>query len=145
MTATLSLPVALARAADWFHDAVSSRLQADGLPRLGRSQTLVLTQLDGAGTHPAELARRLGMARQSMQQLVAGLETEGLVRVAPHADDRRSKVVTLTPAGHQVVTSARRHARALERELARRIGRDQVDALRQALASEWGDVPDPSP
>jgi DNA-binding MarR family transcriptional regulator len=130
------------RAADWFNDALLARLQGDGWPRLNRSQALVLAELDGAGSHPAELARQLGMTRQSMQQLVGTLDAFGLVCMTPREDDRRSKVVTLTPDGHEAVAAVRRHGKALERELGRRIGREHVDALRLALGSEWGRTPD---
>ncbi len=127
------LPLALARAADRLTEALLDRLTAEGWPRLNRSHLALLDSLPREGSHPAQLARDLDMTRQSMQQLLATLERTGLVRSAPRADDRRSKIVQLTPDGRAVVAAVRRHTRALERDVTRRIGQDGLDALHTAL------------
>lgn len=127
------LPFALARAAERLTGELVALLEADGWPRLTRSHLAVLDALPGAGSHPAQLARERGMTRQSMQQLLATLERAGLVRIGPCDDDRRSKTIQLTDRGRAMVADVRRHTRGLERDVARRIGRDGLEALHTAL------------
>jgi len=77
----------------------------------------------------------LGAARdltpRSMTVLVAGLEKEGLVRRARHADDRRVTLVSLTPAGRAIASQqlipAWKQAAALFGELPER---DRTELLR---------------
>ena len=71
--------------------------------------------------------------------MVHRLVTLGLLEVGPNPRSGRSKLVLLTPEG----LTRRRQAMALvadlEDELARRIGRRRVAALRDALEQDWGD------
>lgn len=127
------LPFALARAAERLTEELVALLDAEGWPRLTRSHLAVLDALPGSGSHPAQLARDRGMTRQSMQQLLATLERAGLVRIGPRDDDRRSKTVQLTDQGRAMVAALRRHTRSLERDVARRVGRDGLEALHVAL------------
>jgi len=77
----------------------------------------------------------LGAARdltpRSMTVLVGGLEKEGLVRRARHADDRRITLVSLTPAGRalasQQLLPAGKEAAALFDELSEH---DRTELLR---------------
>jgi len=53
----------------------------------------------------ATLAREIGHARQSVQRVADLLVDEGLVTYADHPTDRRTKLVELTPAGAEVMSS----------------------------------------
>lgn len=59
------------------------------------------------------LARVQGVSQPAMTQLVDRLASDGLVERRPQDDDRRSVLVTLTPAGEQTV--AERRSRRLAR------------------------------
>lgn len=131
----------LLRASDWFNDALLDRLVARGWPRINRSQSLVFLHLGPGELRPAELARRVGISRQSMQLLLESLESAELVSERGHPDDRRAKLIALTERGHELAAVAARELRALERELARRIGADEVEALRRIMAADWGQPP----
>jgi DNA-binding MarR family transcriptional regulator len=48
------------------------------------------------------LAERLGLDRSNITHIVDGLETRGLVTREAQRDDRRVKLLTLTPAGRAV-------------------------------------------
>jgi DNA-binding MarR family transcriptional regulator len=67
------------------------------------AQARVLAMIDREGTRPAELARRAGMTRQSMNEALAGLRDAGLVEVHDDPDHGRAKVAELTPAGVQAI------------------------------------------
>jgi DNA-binding MarR family transcriptional regulator len=62
------------------------------------SQTEVLRKLDQGGPSTvSRLARDCGLRAQSMGTIVAALIGEGLVSGAPHPDDGRQTLLSLTP------------------------------------------------
>lgn len=50
----------------------------------------------------ADIARRLGLTRQSVQRTVNLLRREGLVKTSPNPDHRRSHLIALTRDGERV-------------------------------------------
>jgi len=61
---------------------------------------------------PGELAEHEKVQPPSMTRVIAALEAGGLVTRMPHPTDRRQVVLTVTPAGRDVVTQARRRKEA---------------------------------
>jgi DNA-binding MarR family transcriptional regulator len=51
----------------------------------------------------AQMAAEMGRARQSVQRVADVLQREGLIAYRPLPTDRRTKLVELTPRGHQVL------------------------------------------
>jgi DNA-binding MarR family transcriptional regulator len=45
------------------------------------------------------IARSMGLSRQAVRRVVNELEAEGLLETRPHPDNRRLRLVCLTPAG----------------------------------------------
>ncbi len=140
MTDGRPLAARLLDAAEWFNTALLGRLADEGWPRLSRNQALLFAVLDPAGTTPAELARRLGITRQSTHTLLRDLMQERLVRAVPHPQDRRSHLVCLTARGERLAATAWARLADVERELARRIGEERVAVLRDAVSADWGPV-----
>jgi DNA-binding MarR family transcriptional regulator len=104
---------------------------------VGRSQVQQLEEVAAApGISTAELARRVGLAAQSVASSVASLETRGWLRRVPHPIHRRLVELTLTPAGRRILWRARR---ALGRTEAAAVA-GLSSAKRKALAvllGEW--------
>jgi DNA-binding MarR family transcriptional regulator len=72
------------------------------------SQTAVLRHLGQNGaTTVTGLARMEGVRPQSMGATVAGLETLGLVKGAPDANDGRQTILSLTPACRELIRTGR--------------------------------------
>lgn len=132
------LAYALLRASDWFNDALLVRLETAGWPRLNRTQSLTFASLGPDGTRPADLARSVGISRQSMQTLLADLADHGLVEVTDDPADRRAKIVRVSDRGRHLASDASGILADLEGELAGRIGAPAVAALREVLDHEWG-------
>jgi MarR family transcriptional regulator, 2-MHQ and catechol-resistance regulon repressor len=66
-----------------------------------------------------EIQAKVPLALGSMTAAVDRLEKKGLIRRTPSADDRRAKVLKLTPEGRRIVERAfRRHAAELESAMA---------------------------
>ena len=54
----------------------------------------------GTGQTPQDLARVFQMSKQNMTNSIAQLQKRGLIKVDPNPNDGRSKIATLTAAGH---------------------------------------------
>jgi DNA-binding MarR family transcriptional regulator len=80
-----------------------------------------------------ELARYLGITKQSTSEVVGALERNGIVRRAPHPSDGRARVLLLTDDGKTKLDAGRRRWDEVEREWADLVGREKLDVVRDAL------------
>lgn len=74
--------------------------------RLGAGRGKALLQLRDQPLTLRQLAEAIGADAPYTTTIVDKLEAHGLVERLPHPDDRRRKLVTLTPAGHQAIATA---------------------------------------
>ncbi|MGK5631926.1 MarR family winged helix-turn-helix transcriptional regulator [Streptomyces sp. URMC 123] len=81
---------------------------------------------------PGELARKEHVQPPSMTRIVAMLEAKELVRLEPHPDDRRQKVVTQTERATSMLEESRRRRNAWLAELAGGLTDEEWAALRAA-------------
>lgn len=63
----------------------------------------VLGRADAPLQTVSQMARDMGLARQSVQRVANDLRRDGLVTFVELAGDRRTSLVKLTPAGHKVL------------------------------------------
>ena len=78
-------------------------------PVLSDTQFAALATLEKHGAmSPGELAGHERVQPPSMTRVIAALEEWQLVTRAAHASDRRQVVLTVTPAGRDLVAKARR-------------------------------------
>ncbi len=125
----------------WFDDALRSRLEQEGMTGLTTAESMVFPYLDARGIRQADLARRLGITRQSTQTLVQGLERKRLIELVDDPTDGRSKLVMLTSEGQRTIPVALSIFEELEAALEDRIGSDDVAHLRATLTRDWGPSP----
>lgn len=94
----------------------------------------VLSVLSEEALSVAASARRLGLARQSVQRVVNHLRADGLVRLQPDPTDRRAPLVRLTEPGREVLAELQA---ASEQDRARLLGASGLTAadLRQARST----------
>ena len=95
--------------------AVADALDEHGLS-VQQYGTLLVVR-DHPGRTVAEVGRDVGTARQSANELIAGMERAGLVERRPNPNDRRTQQVHLTPAGEQRIADATPAVRKVEAEL----------------------------
>lgn len=81
---------------------------------------------------PSELARKEHVQPPSMTRIVSMLESKGLVRLEPHPEDRRQKVVTQTERAESMLAASRRKRNAWLAELAGQLDDDEWAKLRAA-------------
>ncbi|MER7394549.1 MarR family winged helix-turn-helix transcriptional regulator [Streptomyces sp. NPDC000151] len=143
MDTSRNLPQLLGEARNWFEQALLTAMsETDGdTPPVSPTQLQLFAVLDEDGTTVSELARRMGVTRQTAHQAVHSLVAAGLLEQAPHPASARQRLIRRTPQGTRAHRRALRVLERLEEELAERIGRGTVDALRAALEMPWGDPP----
>jgi DNA-binding MarR family transcriptional regulator len=107
------------------HQRVDESLSPTEMSVLG---TLART---GSAT-PGELARKEHVQPPSMTRIVALLEAKGLVRLEPHPEDRRQKVVTQTERAEIMLDESRRKRNVWLAELASGLDEDDWVKIREA-------------
>lgn len=68
----------------------------------------------------AQVARAMGLTRQSVQETANGLEAEGFIEFAPNPRHRRAKLLVMTPKGDAAMQVVRRRHASWANELASR-------------------------
>jgi DNA-binding MarR family transcriptional regulator len=105
----------------------------DRASELTPSQARALLLVDRAGTRLTELARRAGVTKQAMMQMVDDLQEGGFVRRTPDLEDARAKAVRLTARGVRQRALARQAVQMVESRIRRELGPRRYVALRSAL------------
>lgn len=70
---------------------------------LTSSRWQVLGAIETQSLSVAQIARRMGLARQNVQRLADALEEGGIVEYAPNPDHKRAKLVCLTGRGRNAM------------------------------------------
>ena len=120
-------------AARRFEADITAHLREAGFRDINPPHAAVFGYLDADGTRPSELARRAGVTRQSMAELVADLERKGYVRRETREGDVRARHVVLTERGRLLSDASRSAIEAIEEEATARLGADRLVELRRAL------------
>lgn len=81
----------------------------------------------------SQIARRLGLKRQSVQRTVDQLAGQGLVELAPNADHQRASLVGLSPEGRHILTALETRQQAWLGRCLRGLGRAELESLADSL------------
>jgi DNA-binding MarR family transcriptional regulator len=121
--------------ADVLECAGALRRYGDALTRpLGQTEVrwAVLSVLSGGARTVPQVARRLGVTRQSVQRVANLLAAEGLIESLTNPDNARSPLFRLSDRGEEVLAAIQR---AVDPWL-RRVGEElSLEDLRQARAA----------
>jgi DNA-binding MarR family transcriptional regulator len=122
------------------HDRVAERLSAE----LAGSCALVLNEFDALlylrmrAAEPVRigaLREAVSLSQPALSRLVARLESRGLLTRSEAADDGRSSLVGLTPAGTALIDRAIEiHARTVHEALTGKLSAEEQAALLQVLS-----------
>jgi DNA-binding MarR family transcriptional regulator len=104
----------------------------DGLTS-ARWQTLGAVALAEQPLTVPQIARRMGLTRQSVHVTVKRLVADGLLELVPNVDHRRSPLVRLTEHGSSRYSAIDRRQAAWVNRLARGIDRTELEATARVL------------
>ena len=121
------------RAARVYSDLILSKMAARGYEGLTLFHTALIANLGAEGARVTVLAKRAGMAKQSMGQLANDLERRGYVERVPDPSDRRAYLVRFTSRGETLLRDSYEVKREVEAEYATKLGQEAVETLRRLL------------
>ena len=98
-----------------------------------RWQVLGAIALAGRPLTVPQIARRMGLTRQSVHATVQRLVVDGLVQIVPNADHRRSPLVDLTDTGRSRYDAIDRRQAAWVNALARGLDRSDLETAARVL------------
>jgi DNA-binding MarR family transcriptional regulator len=113
--------------------AVGDLLAADEGLTAARWQVLGAIALAERPLTVPQIARRMGLTRQSVHATVNRLVGEGLLELAANQDHRRSPLVCLTEAGRTTYSATDRRQATWVNRLAGGIGRTDLDTTARVL------------
>lgn len=94
----------------------------------------VFEVVKGMGSRITDMAADAAMTKQAMQYLVDDLERLGYAERIPDPEDRRAKLIRLTPRGRECVVFAREEFARTEAAWADKLGKEKMEQLRTLLA-----------
>ena len=107
----------------------------EGLPRLRAAHTSLFPHIDHGGTRLTELARRLGISKQAVGQLVDELEQMGMLERIADPSDGRAKLIKFSNAPGRSLLDGMAALQSFEVELGEAIGSERMEALHDGLSA----------
>jgi DNA-binding MarR family transcriptional regulator len=123
----------LIRAARLVNERGIERIRERGRPSAHSSHTSLFPHIDLEGTRITEIARRMGVSKQAVNQAVAEIEALGMVRRTPDPSDGRAKLVLFTARGRRELLLGLGVLGELDQELGKQLGRARWRRLRGDL------------
>jgi DNA-binding MarR family transcriptional regulator len=102
-------------------------------PALRAAHTTLFPHLNAEGVRGADLAKKLGVTKQAVSQLVTELEEWGVVEQIADPQDGRAKLVRFSKKGEQAMLQGLAVLGELEAELGDKIGKRRMQELHTAL------------
>jgi len=137
MTIEPTLRMLLMRRHEWLYECAFAAASEHGYGFVTPAMARVFVQISQGPISLPELARRLAISRQSLHETVTAACEHGLVELVGDAANKRIRIARFTAAGQRMSHKVVQVDRKIERELARRIGADNLQALKSILAMDW--------
>lgn len=109
------------------------RLRDAGFDDQRPSDDAAFAHIPPEGIRLTDLARRAGVTKQAMAEVVDSLETRRYVERRPDPTDGRAKLIVFSARGWAAVATAVDALDDIERQVSERLGEGRVDALRRTL------------
>jgi DNA-binding MarR family transcriptional regulator len=126
-------PALLRLGRDVYAQSIRVELAEAGIDDLPRNGGIILAGIDIAGGPRPDLPGELGVTKQAVSQLIDVLVSRGYLERGSDPGDRRRLALELTAKGREVVEAIRRGVGEIDRQLAKRVPAEQVEAMHAAL------------
>jgi DNA-binding MarR family transcriptional regulator len=130
-----SLAALLREARTTFILAIRSRLAQGGFQDMPRDGVFAISAIRDCEAGAADLARKMGVSKQAVSQLLDTLVARGYVGRAVDPVDRRRTKMKLTKRGTRVASACREAVDEIEQSLAERVGTLCIEHTRTTLAA----------
>jgi DNA-binding MarR family transcriptional regulator len=123
---------------EWYEACLHRQAEAAGYGHLKPAMVQFIKHLGREPTRIALLAERLDVSRPRISQLAAEGVGLGILELIEDENDKRVMLVGFSAQGWEMVRSATADMNGIDAELARRIGRANLDRLIELLDMDWG-------
>jgi len=131
-----SLGQVLMKAARLLDEQALARVRARTQQDFRPAHTSLFPHIDLEGTRLTEIARRMGMSKQAVGQLVGELEEMGALERVPDPTDGRAKLVRFASRdGRPVLFDGLQVLAEFEAELREHLGDARIEVLREHLGA----------
>jgi len=93
----------------------------------------VLSVVSGGSFTVPQIARRLGVTRQSVQRVANELRKDDLVDFAANPDHQTSQIVVISPKGKSILTEITNNAKEYHQNLQASVGSTNVKRMRKDM------------
>jgi DNA-binding MarR family transcriptional regulator len=114
-------------------DAFASAMREAGHGWFTEARAGLMGRIPRSGIRQSLLIERAGTSKQAVQQLLDGLEDDGIVERIPDPKDGRGRYIRYTEKGQQALRDGDRIKREIEQRYRRKIGAERFAALMDAL------------
>jgi DNA-binding MarR family transcriptional regulator len=114
-------------------DQVFRELADAGFTDLRPVHQPILRDLLTAGQRPTELAARLGLSKQSVNDMLRELERLGYITLVPDPEDGRAKRTQVTERGWQLGVEAARRGNEIGQRWAALVGEERYAIFEEVL------------
>lgn len=111
----------------------AAAMQSAGHRWFTEARASLIGHIPRRGLRQSQLIERMGISKQAVQQLVDGLEAEGVLQRVGDPDDRRGKIVCFSEKGLAALADGDRIKLDIEKDYRRRLGNQRFDALLETL------------
>lgn len=119
---------------------IARLIQESGQTLVPDSCLMLLPHIDIGGTRSTDIARRAGMTKQAVTQVIQQMERAGLVQRNSDPADARAILISFTSAGIDYLRDLHAVIDRVECDLSKRLGQKPMKQLRSTLdfmAYEW--------
>jgi len=117
----------------WVRDQMYEGVVAAGYDDLTAAHVALWRYPGLDGLRPTQLADRVGITKQSVNDLLGHLEQHGYLGRAPDPADGRARVIRLTPKGRRLEQTIYAEARATQLRIAEILGPGRFAQLHSSL------------
>lgn len=114
-------------------DELFTKLAAAGFDDLRPVHRSIIRDILVEGLRPTELATRLGLSKQAVNDILRELEAKGYISLGPDPEDGRAKRIVVSDRGRGFATTAARLSRAVGRRWATRVGERRFEVFESVL------------
>ena len=127
----------------WVREQLYSGVVAAGYDDLNAAHVGLWRYPGLEGLRPSQLADRVGITKQSVNDLLAHLEQHGYLLRVPDSADGRARVIRLTSKGHRLEQTIYAEAAAAQLQIAEILGPGRFARLQSSLELLTEQLADP--
>jgi len=116
-----------------FDTWVSEQLLAHNVDDFKLAYMPLIMNIGIAGITNTDLAKRAGITKQGMSQIVQELEEKKYIKIQANPDDKRSSIIYLTDKGKEFILTCRGRQKELHADLQKRFGKKKFEMVLDAM------------